>query len=100
MQLIFRKSEEGEVTVLQVVDGAEHEFNYPEMIKALLDDETLEVPLIEGDFGQEEIGSIKSMAERINKAAQGPQRDEDEEPDVGTEGDADDELFDSGFENG
>lgn len=67
MKLVFRKNDQEEITVIQSFDGDERSFIYTDMIKVLLEDGELEVPVIEGDFTAEEIRSINNMVSEINK---------------------------------
>jgi len=67
MRLVFRKNDQEEITVLQSFDGDEHNFTYTDMIKVLLNDGALEVPVVEGDFTEEEKRSINNMVSEINK---------------------------------
>lgn len=67
MKLVFRKNEQEEITVLQSYDGNDHAFVYTDMIKALLNDGELEVPVIEGAFTEEERSSINNMVSEINR---------------------------------
>jgi hypothetical protein len=67
MKLVFRKNDQEEITVLQSFNGDERNFIYTDMIKALLDDGELEVPVVEGDFTEEEKRSINNMVSEINK---------------------------------
>lgn len=67
MKLVFRKNAQEEITVLQSCDGDERDFIYADMIKALLKDGQLEVPIIEGAFTEEEQRSIYSMVSEINR---------------------------------
>lgn len=67
MKLVFRKSDQEEITVLQMFDGDERNFIYTDMIKVLLEDGELEAPVVEGDFTEEEMRSINNMVSEINK---------------------------------
>ena len=67
MKLVFRKSDQEEITVLQSFNGDERNFLYTDMIKALLKDGTLEAPVIEGAFTAEEKRSINNMVSEINQ---------------------------------
>ena len=69
MKLIFRKSDQEEITVLQSCGDAERSFAYTDMIKALLTDGELEVPVLEGTFTAEEQSSINNMVNEINREA-------------------------------
>jgi hypothetical protein len=70
MKLVFRKNDQEEITVLQSFDGDERNFVYTDMIKVLLEDGELEVPVIEGDFTEEEMRSINDMISDINEVTQ------------------------------
>lgn len=71
MKLVFRKNEQEEITVaLQLPDGTERNFAYTDMIKVLLEDGELEEPVVEGDFTEEEMRSIKNMVNDINKVTE------------------------------
>jgi hypothetical protein len=67
MKLVFRKNEQEEITLLQSSDGEERNFAYTDMIKALLKDGELEVPVVEGAFTEEEQRSINNMVNDINR---------------------------------
>jgi hypothetical protein len=67
MKLVFRKNAQEEITVLQSCDGDERDFIYADMIKGLLKDGQLEVPVIEGAFTEEEQRSINTMVSEINR---------------------------------
>lgn len=67
MKLVFRKNDQEEITVFQSFDEYERDFIYTDMIKVLIEDGKLEAPVIEGDFTEEEIRSIKNMVNDINK---------------------------------
>jgi hypothetical protein len=68
MKLVFRKNDQEEITVvLQSFDGDERNFVYTDMIKVLLKDGELELPIVEGDFTEEEKRSIDDMVSDINK---------------------------------
>jgi hypothetical protein len=67
MKLVFRKNDQEEITVLQSFDGDERNFIYTDMIKVLIEDGELEVPVVEGDFTEEEMRSINNMVCEINK---------------------------------
>lgn len=67
MKLVFRKNDQEEITVLQSYAGNEGAFVYTDMIKALLKDGALEVPVLEGTFTDEEQRSINNMVNEINR---------------------------------
>lgn len=67
MKLVFKKDEEHKISVFQKVDGKQLEFDYVDMIKALIKSRKLDDPDISAGFTKAEIKSIKSMVERINK---------------------------------
>ena len=67
MKIVFRKNDQEEITVLQSYDGDERTFVYTDMIKALLKDGELEVPVLEGAFTEEEQRSINNMVKEINR---------------------------------
>lgn len=69
MKLVFRKNDQEEITVIQTLDGDEHNFAYTDMIKVLLEHGKLETPVVEGDFTDEEMSSITNMVREINKVA-------------------------------
>ncbi|MBN1632425.1 MAG: hypothetical protein JW990_21920 [Thermoleophilia bacterium] len=66
MKLIFRKSDEEQISVWQSADGEEKKFSYSEMINTLIRSGELESPETIGDFTEDEKKSISSMVERIN----------------------------------
>ncbi len=67
MKLAFKKNKESEISVFQVVDNEEREFNYVTMIKDLIKTKKMDDPDILGKFDPEEIASIKSMVKCINE---------------------------------
>jgi len=67
MKLVFKKDEESQISVFQVVDGHEQEFSYVDMIKSLIESRKMEQPKISEGFTEAEISSINSMATFINK---------------------------------
>jgi len=67
MKLVFKKSEESEISVLQIVDEGEREFSYVDMIKDLIQSRQMEQPEISEGFTDAEVKSIKSMVAFINK---------------------------------
>ena len=66
MKLVFKKDEECQISVFQVVDGHEQEFSYVDMIKALIESREMEPPEISEGFTESEISSINSMVTFIN----------------------------------
>ncbi len=78
MKLIFKKDDESNISVVQVIDGDEQKFDYVDMIKALIESKELEEPEIEGGFTDAEEASIKRMVEFINAEVS---TDEDEDED-------------------
>lgn len=71
MKLVFRKNDQEEITVLQSCDGKERPFVYTDMIKALIKDGKLELPVIDGSFTEEEKHSINKMINEINRETMG-----------------------------
>lgn len=67
MELVFRKNDQEEITVVQSFDGKEQNFIYTDMIKVLLENGELETPVVEGDFTDEEMRSINNMVNEINR---------------------------------
>ncbi len=67
MKICFKKSDENEVSVVQIVEGKEIEFKYVNMIKNLIKKDKLEEPITQGDFSGAEVESIHRMAELINQ---------------------------------
>jgi hypothetical protein len=66
MKLVFRKSEDEQISVFQSVDGGETAFLYTELISTLIGDPKLEDAELVGDFTDEEKRSIASMVSSIN----------------------------------
>ena len=66
MKLVFKKDEEAQISVFQVVDGDEEEFSYVDMIKSLIESKKLDDPEISEGFSEAEEKSIKSMVSYIN----------------------------------
>jgi len=67
MKLVFKKDKNHQISVLQEVDGKRLDFDYVDMIKALIKSRELEIPDILEGFTEAEVKSIKSMVQRINK---------------------------------
>ena len=67
MRLMFKKDEDSQISVFQIVDGQEKDFSYVDMIKALIDSKEMDEPEISEGFTEAEIKSIKSMVTFINK---------------------------------
>lgn len=67
MKLVFKKDEDSQISVFQVVNSNEQDFSYVDMIKALIASKEMEEPEISGDFTDAEIKSINSMVTFINK---------------------------------
>lgn len=68
MKLVFKKAEDAQISVFQVVDGHELDFSYADMIKTLIKSKKMETPDILDGFSEAEVKSIKSMVKYINKA--------------------------------
>ena len=67
MKLRFEKNEQSEISVMLENNGNKRPFDYVSMVKGLIESRHLESPVIEGDFTDAEIGSIRSMTEYLNK---------------------------------
>lgn len=67
MKLLFKKDEESQISVLQVVDGQPKDFVYVDMIKTLIETKSMDVPEITGNFTEAEQKSINSMVLLINE---------------------------------
>jgi len=67
MKLVFKKNDQEEITVLQSFDGKELPFVYTDMIKALIKDGELELPVLDVTFTEEEQHSINNMVNEINR---------------------------------
>ena len=67
MKLVFKKDEDSQISVFQVVSGNEQDFSYVDMIKALIESKEMEEPEISEGFTDDETKSIKSMVTFINK---------------------------------
>ena len=67
MKLVFKKDEDSQISVFQVVSGNEQDFSYVDMIKALIESKEMEEPEISESFTDAETKSIKSMVTFINK---------------------------------
>ena len=70
MKLIFEKSEANEISVLISNGYAKQPFDYITMVKALIEERTMEVPETIGEFSPAEIQSIQSMAQYLNESLQ------------------------------
>jgi hypothetical protein len=67
MKLVFKKSEDKQITVFQDVNGKQNDFSYVDMIKDLIITKNMESPDISDGFTAAEISSIKSMVSFINR---------------------------------
>ena len=67
MKLLFKKDEDSQISVFQIVDGHEQDFSYVDMIKALAESKVMEEPDVSEGFTDAEIKSINSMVTFINK---------------------------------
>lgn len=67
MKICFKKNEENEVSVVQIVDKKEIEFKYVNMIKNLINKDKLEEPITQGKFSGAEVESISRMTQLINQ---------------------------------
>ncbi len=67
MKLLFKKDEDSQISVFQIVDGREQDFSYVDMIKALAESKVMEEPDVSEGFTDAEIKSINSMVTFINK---------------------------------
>lgn len=66
MQLIFKKTADGNISI-EIKDGlATIEFDYVEMIKKLLEDNQIEEPVFEGEISNEEQAKVKEMLQKIS----------------------------------
>lgn len=68
MKLVFKKAEDSQISVFQIVNGHEREFSYVDMIQALIESKKMETPDISDGFTEAEVKSIKSMVKYINKS--------------------------------
>ncbi len=73
MKLVFKKDEESQISVFQIVNGVEQEFSYVDMIKALIESKKMEEPDISESFTDAEMKSINSMVTFINKEISEPE---------------------------
>lgn len=67
MKLKFKKDKESQISVFQVIDGEEKEYDYVDMIKALIESRKMDTPEISEGFTDAEIKSINTMVQFINK---------------------------------
>jgi hypothetical protein len=67
MKLIFKKDEDSQISVFQIIDGHEQDFSYVDMIKTLIESRVMEKPDMSGGFTDAEEKSINSMVTFINK---------------------------------
>jgi len=68
MKLVFKKSEDAEISVFISNGKDEVTFDYISMVKSLIEEREMETPDIIGDFTSAEIESIKSMVLYLNEA--------------------------------
>lgn len=69
MQLSFKKSSEGEISVCLKSETQYDEFSYSKMIKRIYDDKEIKDSEMLGDFTEREILSIKELTDELRKAA-------------------------------
>lgn len=67
MKLLFKKDEDCQISVFQIVKSHEQDFSYVDMIKALIESKEMEEPEISDGFSDAETKSINSMVTFINK---------------------------------
>lgn len=67
MKLVFKKDNNSQISVFQVINCKEQDFSYVDMIKTLIETKVMEEPDISEGFTEAEIKSIKSMVSFINK---------------------------------
>ncbi len=67
MKIIFKKDEESQISVFQLLDGQEKEFSYVDMIKYLIKSKKMESPEMPNTFTEAEVKSINSMVSYINR---------------------------------
>ena len=69
MQLSFKKTLEGEISVRLKAETQYDEFSYSKMIKRIYDDKEIKDSEMLGDFTEREIISIKELTDELRKAA-------------------------------
>ena len=79
MKLVFKKNENGDVSVTMFKGTAEAQFSYIEMIKALIAGEPLDADFDES-ITEEEQAQIKDVLKEIEKTAKEKEADDDVEP--------------------
>lgn len=79
MKLVFKKNENGDVSVTMFKGTAEAQFSYIEMIKALIAGEPLDADFDE-TITEEEQAQIKDVLKEIEKTAKEKEADDDVEP--------------------
>ena len=67
MKLVFKKDDNSQISVFQIIDGNEQEFSYVDMINALIKSREMDNPEISEGFTEAEIKSINSMVTYINR---------------------------------
>ncbi len=65
MKLLFKKNEDSQINVYQIVNGKNHDFSYIDMINALIESKVMEKPEILDGFTEAEIKSIKKQVNSI-----------------------------------
>ena len=78
MKLVFKKNENGDVSVTMFKGTAEAQFSYIEMIKALIAGEPLDADFDES-ITEEEQAQIKDVLKEIEKTAKEKEADDDVE---------------------
>jgi len=66
MKLKFIKNDDENIHVKIIIKQTERDFSYVEMIKQLYAKETLEPSEFNGDFSEEEQGSLISLVQQIS----------------------------------
>lgn len=66
MKWIFTKENDQCSIVLEKADGSKIDFSYIDMIKELYEEQKIEKAEFEGDFTEEEKGSVNLLIDEIN----------------------------------
>lgn len=87
MKILFRKNDEGEISVFIVKENNCEEFTYNKMILELYEDNSIEDIGHEGDFSDVELKSIEELSKELKASIKSiaEKRAEVEEREIATE---------------
>lgn len=77
MKLVFKKSDEAEISVFISNGGTQEPFDYITMVKTLIEEREMEIPETIGEFSSAEISSIQTMTKYLNDSLKKTEKVED-----------------------